>query len=241
MDVTFYQCYQGLKTQNHNLEVASNNLSNINTVGFKAEQPFFSLVRSAAAEPTSPATGHIVPNSFTSFAQGSFAQSSNPLDLALDGKGFFCVKTPTGLAYTRNGNFKLGPDGYLVTQDGYRVQGIRGDIRLDSGDVQVDRMGNIQVSGASSAVLKIVDFADYNQLEKVGETLFRPSALPAKEVPANSWALHQGAIESSNVNATDVMVNLVALIRRFEMIQKAMNMVSSIDSRVIEQVGRSRS
>lgn len=247
MELSLYECCQGMKTQSQTLEAISNNMANAQTSGFKADIPFFTLVKNAIAGGAETQASTIVPDSATDFQQGLLKNSANPLDLALEGKGFFCVKTPTGLAYTRNGNFQIDGQGYLVTGEGYRVQGVETptktrDIRLDRGNNQIDQMGNVLSDGASVGVLKIADFNDYSKLEKLGGSLFRPFGGGVKEIPAESWVVRQGFIENSNFSPTSAMVEIILVIRRFEMLNKAMNVVmNEVEKKSIDQVGRSKS
>lgn len=240
MDFGLYECYQGLKSRSDMLDLIGNNLANLNTTGFKADQSFFHMVRQSVLGGSGDQAECVLPGSFTDFQDGSLSPTSSPLDLALEGKGFFCVKTPSGLAYTRNGSFHLDAEGYLLTGDGYRVQGVDGDILLDrAGTVQVDKLGNIQVDQVSMGILKIVDFADYSRLEKTGNSMFRPVVPEMTEQAADRFTLLQGYRENANLNPASAMTAMVGVLRQFEMLQKAMNsLVNDLDKKVIEQVGR---
>ena len=238
MDVSLYECYQGMRVQQQSLEVLGNNLSNMNTAGFKAETPFFKLLQNTLA---GKSASYIESSARTNYDQGVLEITENPLDLAIEGKGFFCVKTPTGLAYTRDGTFKLDKQGYLVNQSGFRVQGAGGDIQMEQGQVEVDRMGNVTSSKVSVGVLKIVDFSDYSGVEKVGDNLFRPMDGKTKVVDGTNWEIRQGFKEVSNVSPASSMVEMISILRRFEMLQKAMsNLMNEVDRRSIDQVGRAR-
>ncbi len=238
MDVSLYECFQGLRVQQQSLEVLSNNLSNMNTAGFKAETPFFKLLQNTLA---GKSASYIESSAKTNFDQGVLEITENSLDLAIEGKGFFCVKTPTGLAYTRDGAFQLDKQGYLVNQNGFRVQGVGGDIQMEQGQVEVDRMGNITSSKVSVGVLKVVDFSDYSGVEKVGDNLFRPMDGKTKVVDGANWEIRQGFQEGSNVSPASSMVEMISILRRFEMLQKAMsNLMNEVDRRAVEQVGRAK-
>ena len=242
MNVSLYDCYQGLKAQMDRLEVVSNNLANLDTPGFKADKSFISLFQQAVKGSGADTHNYLMASSYTDFETGVLTQTENPLDLAVEGKGFFTVKTPTGLAYTRNGSFRLSSEGYLVTQDGNRVQGTSGDIQIPSqGDVTIDQMGNISAGGVPVGTLKIVDFTDYSGLEKTGASLFRIANPTTKETPPTEFTIRQGYRENSNVKATETMVDVITILRRFEMLQKALqSMRNDIDRKVVDQVGTVR-
>lgn len=241
MSVEFYLCYQGMKTQAEQLDVLGHNLANLNTAGFKAAGTFNELLRGAVGPFGGPA-GYIVGEGFTAHGQGALTASDNPLDLALEGPGFFVVQTPTGQAYTRNGGFTLDPDGFLVTREGYRVQGVAGDIRLEGdGRVDIDHLGNVSVAGFAAATLRLVDFPDYRALEKLGNSCFRPTGGVEPTRAGPNCTLRQGAIERSNVEPAAAMVELVTINRRFGMLQRAMmTLRNDIDKRLIDRVGSAR-
>lgn len=173
--------YVGLSRQmllQRELDITANNLANVDTAGFK-----FELLMSSDDRVTTPTPGAApTPVDFVTaagvardYTQGSLTQTGSPLDVAIDGKGFFQVSTADGPRYTRDGRFKLDPTGKLVTQDGDAVEGDGGDIVLDpkKGAVSIAANGDISQSGQSVGHLSVVSFASLAALSKDGNNLYR--------------------------------------------------------------------
>ena len=161
---------------------------------------------------------------FTDYTQGSLKTTDNTLDVALAGDGFFEIsfKNKAGvesLKYTRDGSFALTKDGWLVTKDGDFVQGIGGNIQLDTqAEVRIDTTGRIFENGEVVDQIKVVDFEDYNYLRKYGENMYDPvEGATQKQADA---VLRQGYLEQSNVNVISEMVELITIARAYEANQK---------------------
>src|ERR1041384_2905249 len=116
----------GLRARMESLELLANNIANASTGGYKADREFYRLYSAAEAQNDSLTTMPVIERPWIDLAQGVVRPTNNPLDLALSGKGFFSVNGPNGPLYTRNGNFRMAPDGKLVTSDGYPVRDTRG-------------------------------------------------------------------------------------------------------------------
>jgi len=173
----------------------------------------------------------------TSFSPGQLKHTGNALDLGLDGNGFFCVKTPEGVQYTRKGNFSLNQEGVLSTQEGLPVLGNGGEIKIDGRDIVVDVEGNISVDGKQIDTIKIADFPQPYALEKVGDTLFVPIDPRVSEDIAEGVKVSQGFIELSNVDAVRVMTEMIEVLRAYESYQKVIRSVDEITSKAINEVG----
>jgi len=139
------------------LDILSNNLANSNTGGYKLDREFYRLYQ---GEQTTPADGQqattlpVIQKAWTDFQQGLLAPTGNPLDLALEGKGFFAVDGPSGPLYTRNGAFKLSTTGVLTTMDGYPVRGVsppntppKKIQTVSQGAIQIASDGTVQQDG----------------------------------------------------------------------------------------------
>src|SRR5689334_1332622 len=127
MDQISATAASGLRARMEALDILSNNLANSNTGGFKLDREFYSLYQGAQSLPANgqqATTLPVIQKGWTDFQQGLLTPSGNPLDLALSGKGFFAVDGPSGPLYTRNGAFKISPQGVLSTMDGYPVRGV---------------------------------------------------------------------------------------------------------------------
>jgi len=203
-------------------EILANNLANIETAGYKRDRVVFrqqldAQISAAASEGQEVAGEQVL----IDFSQGPLEKTDRPLDLALDGKGFFTVETPNGLRYTRAGNFTIDPDGYLVTPSGERVLGEGGPIRLGEGDVRVSEDGEIWQGNVAVDRLQLTEFDDLSKLVKEGHNLFRTSDPTEKGKPAETTKVLQGYLEGSNVNPLEEMVEMMVVYRNFEAEQKA--------------------
>jgi flagellar basal-body rod protein FlgF/flagellar basal-body rod protein FlgG len=156
----------------------------------------------------------------TDFSQGSLQQTGNPLDLALEGPGFFAVQAPTGVQYTRNGNFHLTRDGSLVTAQGFPVLGNNGPVTLPSGNAEISPAGVISVNGDVAGQLQLTDFDASVPLTSLGDAYY--SAPAAAATPASQLSVNQGSLESSNVNPVESAVSLIEIQRNAEMMQRAL-------------------
>ena len=175
----------GARAQEIRLEVLSNNMANVNTVGFKGDR-VFRIPATSTSVPEEISGASLADNplsdssnppvcTFTNFEQGHMKGTGNALDMALDGEGFFSIQTPQGIQYTRKGNFALNSNGTLVTQEGYPVLGKGGSEILISGqEVVVGAGGAIIVDGMEVDSLNIVDFANKKGLLKNGDSLYSP-------------------------------------------------------------------
>src|ERR1043165_9763334 len=117
----------GLRARMESLDLLANNVANASTGGYKADREFYSLyVGPEAADSGSSSTMPVIERPWTDHSQGNVYTTGNPLDVAISGKGFFAVNGPSGPLYTRNGSFRLAPDGRLTTPEGYAVRGAGG-------------------------------------------------------------------------------------------------------------------
>jgi flagellar basal-body rod protein FlgF len=261
MSEGIYTATSGAIAYQMRLEVLANNLSNINTVGFKEDRATFTTYFPENQDPvttylqSTPISGEteVLPPYLTSdtlvafegtetdFSSGQLKYTGNKLNVALEGNGFFSVQTPTGVQFTRNGNFTLNEAGVLVTQDGLPVLGTGGEIKFeidDSEDFFIDEEGNISANGAQVDTLRIVDFEDPHSLEKVGNTRF---ALVDPTLPADTaegFRVSQGFVELSNVDAIRVMTEMLEVLRGYEAYQKVIQSIDEVTSDAIEEVGQ---
>ncbi len=222
------------------LDLLANNIANMDTGGYKLDREFYSLYTSAEAMTgdADPATLPVIEKNFIDLSPGAIRNTTNPLDFALQGAGFFTVGAPGGRAYTRNGAFKVTAAGTLVTSEGYDVLDTSGQpITVDpSLPVSIDPDGTILQSGQNVAQLNLADFAP-GELVKQGNTLFHP--VNANITPQASAAeVQQGKLEGSNVGSSESAVRLVNVMRQFEMLQKAVNIAGEMDRKAISEVAK---
>ena len=180
---------------------------------------------------------------YVDYSEGPLKETRNPLDMALSSNGFFTIEYTnkageTSTMYTRDGNFTMTAQGYLVTQDGDFVLGERGRrIRLDPlQPVSVDRAGNIYQDGASVATLQLTDFEDYNYLERYGENYFVPVE-GATTMEADT-EVHSGYLELANMSVVTEMVNMIAIQRHYDANQKVITTYDDTLDKAVNQTGR---
>ena len=235
----------GARAQEIRLEVLSNNIANVNTVGFKEDRVFrIPATPSSGLEEISSASLEATPLSdnssppictFTNFEQGHMKGTGNALDVALDGEGFFSIQMPDGIQYTRKGNFLLNSNGTLVTQEGYPVLGKGGsEIQISGHEVVVASSGAVIVDGVEVDSLNIVDFADKKKLLKKGESLYSPIDPNDKGSPAEKTMVQQGFIEASNVDSIKAMTEMIDVIRGYESYQKILQSMNETNSKTNE-------
>ena len=223
------------------LEMLANNLANVETGGYKADREFYSIYTGEDAT-LDPQTGDasalpVIESQWIDQSQGNLRNTSNPLDFAIDGTGFFAVQTPNGIRYTRNGSFRISPAGALITQDGNQVIAQTGGaIQLQPAlPVEVTPDGAVNQGGQNVAQLQLISY-DPADLNKVGQNYFTP--LDGAQPQAATGTILQGKVEQSNVGAAESAVRLVAIMRQFEMLQKAMNIGNELNRRAVEEVAR---
>jgi flagellar basal-body rod protein FlgF len=242
MDPLAITAASGLRSRLESLDMLANNIANAETGGYKVDREFYSLYTAPEAETPGgedPSTLPVIEKNYTDFSQGLVRVTSNPLDFAIQGKGFFAVNTPSGVAYTRNGSFQLSPAGALVTSEGYTVRDASGQpLKLDPTlPVEVAADGTISQSGQGAGRFAVLTFDDPGGLVKQGNTLFRTADPNAAPKPASA-EVQQGRLENSNVGSSESAVRLVNVLRQFEMLQKAVNIGAEMNKQAIQEVAR---
>lgn len=230
------------------LDILSNNLANSNTGGYKVDREFYSLYQGEQAAPANgqqATTLPVIQKAWTDFQQGLLTPTDNPLDLALQGKGFFTVDGPSGPLYTRNGAFKVSTTGVLTTMDGYPVRAVSPPNQppkkiqtVSQGPIQITADGTVQQDGQTLGQIQLVDFANHNVLDKMGNSYFRVTDPKVKAAPVKDVTINQGKVENSNVAPAESAVRLVDLMRQYEMLQKAVSVSADMNKQAIDQVAR---
>lgn len=231
-----YTAAAGMLARLNQLELTGNNLANVDTAGFKQDRLYFRelLAGQAALTHNSGLTGS--EEARVDFAQGGFRATSSALDVALDGRGFFVVQAGDRDFYTRNGHFALNENGELVTTQGHKVAGEDGPLIIDNADFKISRRGEVLVNGKVVGKLRIVDFSDVLQLVKRGENLFEaPPALPPV---AGAALVRQGFLEESNVDALQLLVELIDIQHVFDSSQRAMHAEDETLRRAVNDLGK---
>ncbi|HEX7115017.1 MAG TPA: flagellar basal-body rod protein FlgG [Steroidobacter sp.] len=247
MNPALWAAKTGLDAQQTRMTVTSNNLANANTTGYKKarvvfEDLLYQNVRQVGASTSQDTelpsglhlgTGVRVVATEKMYTQGNLTQTGNAFDLAINGRGFFQVLLPDGtLAYTRDGSFQVSAQGELVTSSGYTVQpGIQIPDGAQSVTVGADGVVTVQLAGQAAPVqigsLQLFDFINPAGLQPRGENLLLESAASG---PAQGGTpglnglglISQGALEASNVNVVEELVNMIETQRAYEMNSKAL-------------------
>ena len=243
------------------MDVLANNLANLNNAGFKSDglvfreiYPPFDEDSSADASknallPPNDSNENVayvaVDTIYTDHSQGILHRTDNPLDLALEGDGYFEVNTPQGIRYTRNGNFRLDTGKFLVTQDGnfvldsneqkMKIEDNGGLIDIGpDGTITVGKgMGNQQVGK-----IRLVKFEDPQVLAKEGNGLYKIMDNKIKPLVTDKIKVKQGVLEQSNVNSIEEMTNMITAIRGFEAYQKVVQSIDEADDQAVNSIGR---
>jgi len=209
-------------------ELTANNLANVSTDGFKADRMTARLEAGSSAP---------IPVTQLDLSQGAFRETGRPLDLGLDGPGFFVVRTPTGERLTRGGGFRLDGAGTLIDLHGDPVLGRRGAIVVTGGTVEVRADGTVVVDGQALDRLRLETAVNPLSLRKEGAGRF-VSDSPA--VPADLAKLHvrQGAIEEANLSAVHGMVDLVTIQRAYTANVNVLRAMDGVLQLVANEIGR---
>ncbi len=220
MDTGVFHAVAAMRAGEKRLEAIAHNLANVSTRGYKRTTSFTHALAAGHGQIGQPVGGTAYDSS-----QGALETTGNPLDLALEGRGWFTVEGPDGRSYMRDGSFRMDDRGTLVTQQGLPVgwKGARGSLRPGGAAVVVDSEGRVRQGTAAIGQLEIVDLEDPSVLVPTADG--RWQAPPgAREVPAKA-SVRQGSIERSNVEAMDELVALVAVQRGFENAASAMRAI----------------
>lgn len=225
MQAELYTSAQGLIARQLQLDVVSNNLANANTTGYREVSPFFRTFNAAIEDgPQNPLNGAannqpVATGVFMHDKIGAIKHTSNPLDMAIEGDGYFKVRTDDGLIrYTRNGAFTMNNQGELTTHRGYRVLDSQEQpIRLDP---QAQRTefgfgGEVVQDGQRVAQIALVTFQDKTTLRPEEDVLVANENPNAQEVPTTARLMTRH-LESSNVNVAEQMISLINAQRAYE-------------------------
>ncbi|HEX2866349.1 MAG TPA: flagellar hook basal-body protein [Ignavibacteriales bacterium] len=216
-----YFIAQNLGYKEKNMQIVANNLANINTTGFKRELPFVEIMTRIADAPV---------KQLTDLAQGNLIQTSNPLDLAVSGQGYFTVQNERGgLEYTRNGRFRISDDGFLVNEEGQKVMGKSGEIDLNDysfeqqQSITITKNGEIKIGENVVDELLISRLGDPSKMMRQNGLNFADTEGRAPEAGEGTYEIQQGYLEESNTNPIIEMQSMIELGKDFETAQKMMN------------------
>lgn len=234
MNINLVKLKQVMTAQTYKNDVVANNLANINTTGYKKDIMFLDVLADVEAD--------VKMKVQTDFSQGTLKETGNPLDLALNGRGFFTVERDSEIQYTRDGHFSVDNEGFLTTSAGHHVLGAGGWIHLTLdgekvGNISISQVGEVFVNDELIDTLQLVDFNDYSQLTKAGDNLF---ANAANGYTTEDVFVIQGNLEGSNVSPVNEMIGLMNIQRSFESSQRAVRTIDQALRKAANEVGRYR-
>jgi flagellar basal-body rod protein FlgF len=234
--------YVGMSRQmilERELDITANNLANVNTVGFKFE----SMISND--DPVTMPTPGVAPTAVNfvagvgvarDFTEGSLTQTGAPLDVAIEGRGFFQINTPSGPRYTRDGRFRVDATGTLVDQDGDPVDG-GGGIVLDpkKGPVSISANGVVSQSGQGVGKIALYNFDSLAALSKDGNNLFRNDSNLTPT--ATNAQMRQGFLEQSNVDPVRQITRLIEVNRAYDAMSSMISTTSDLSTSAIQRLG----
>ena len=244
MNSGLYGACAGLMARMQALDTVAANVANSSSAGFRGQQNIFGTVLAEAARHGRMSPLNQATNDFSQIAgtqmdqtQGVITHTGNDLDFAIQGDGYFKLKTPNGFAYTRNGHFQVDANGRLTTATGYLVIGEGGPIVLGGRPITVGSNGIISSNGAISGKLTLVTFAPGTTLVSHGGAQY--GAPTDSELPATSASIQQGALEGSNVSSIEGVVELVAAQRAAESMRHALTLIDGeMDKTAVQDLAR---
>lgn len=260
-----YTAHTGMVNEMKRMDVLANNLANSDTYGYKKEGTTSHSFKNELAIKIKDTSNYGLPQglgkmtygvhlgeTYTDWTEGSFKVTDNPTDLAIGGQGFFAIEFmdksgQTSVKYTRDGAFKVNAEGYLVTADGDHVLNatgaLNGDasqanwVRVDpNAEFSVNSLGYITQGNQIVGTIGVVDVDNYDYIEKYGENLYNISA--GGNIIASNAEIEQGALETSNVNVVNEMVNMITIQRAYEAGQKVITSIDDTLDKAVNNVGR---
>jgi flagellar basal-body rod protein FlgG len=214
-------------------DVIANNLANVSTPGFARQDTFFHTVASAGSPFRAPELG-----TRTVFEAGPPILTGNPLDLSLEGAGFFTVRTPEGIRYTRVGSLRVDAEGILRTPEGYAVLGENGLMEVGEGPVTIEKDGTVLVKGVVLDRLRLATFARGDDLERGPGGLYaaRPGRRPDPRLERP--IVHSGQIEGSSVSPVGELVEMLEALRAYEAAVAALRATDRTLDRAVNDIAR---
>jgi flagellar basal-body rod protein FlgF len=243
MSSGYYAACAGLMSRTTALDTIANNLANVSTVGFRASHNIFSSLLATTSDSSLSVLNQdaneygLLSGTQLDTSQGALVRTGNDLDLAMEGPGYFAVQTATGTVYTRGGNFRVSPQGQLITAAGDPVMGDSGPISIVGEPVSISTDGTISANDAIAGRLKLVEFPSTVALQSAGGAYYTAPAGAA--VAAANSQVRQGTLESSNVNPVTGIVELITAQREVETMRRALTMFSTeIDKTAAQDLPR---
>lgn len=254
-----YTAWTGMRNEQRRMDVVTNNMANADTTGFKKIDVTAQSFDRQLAVKINDATegldvirgiggmtlGVKIGETYYDMTQGNFRQTGSQYNFALTDRGFFTISTTDKggtehIRYTRDGDFTITKEGFLVTKDGDFVLGDGGNrIQIPGANtarINVNELGEIYVGDNYISTLQVVDFDNYDALSSYGENMYEPVA--GANIIDSQASVTQGYIEMSNVNMVTEMVDMIAVTRAYETNQKMIQTVDQTLQKVVNDIGR---
>lgn len=240
MKNSIYATTAGLLTSAERLNVVANNTANFSTNGFKADIPFEQTLRFLEEGPYPGKDQPVLGGIAHDLSQGLFKHTQRPLDIAVEGLGFFTVQGPGNQQiYTRNGAFNLNSKKEIVTAEGYNVlDKFNRKITLIGEEFHITPRGEVFTDGNYYTSLKIVDIPNRDDVEKVGDTFFRIKEGVKQPDLIEAPSLLVGALEKSNVNLLKNIATMMRLERSFEMQKTAADVMLKLVRKAATEIAK---
>jgi flagellar basal-body rod protein FlgF len=247
MDNTLYVGLSRQAVLQRALDVAANNIANQDTVGFKVEE------LTTRTDPISPplSTANLSPVNYVldtglarDFGQGDLGETGNPMDVAIQGPGFFTLQTANGPRYTRDGRFTLDPTGQIVDRQGDPVLSTSGTpmvVNPQAGPVMIAKDGTVSQSIRGQATqlgkVSVVQFANLSALSKQGANQYSETS-GQTPVPVTNAKVMQGFVEHSNVNPVKEVTSLISISRAYDRMQDIISSTTDLSSKAVDSLGQ---
>lgn len=252
-----YTSVSSMITLEQKQSVATNNIANINSYGYKSEKllskSFDEMLLQnndnykngvpGKTELGGLSFGVSIDETVTDFSQGVLKETNKKADMGIQGSGFFSVRSPEGnISYTRDGSFRIDNQGNLTTNTGHYVLGSNLNtgniepINVGQGNMAVSPNNVISVDGVNKYSFNIVDFDDYSNLKKQGDNMYSGE----NGRPTDSALIKQGFIETSNIDITSEMANMMTFVREYEANQKVIQTIDSTLQKIANEIGAVR-
>lgn len=254
-----YTAWTGLRNEEKRMDVVTNNMANADTTGFKkvevTSQSFANHLAVKIEDDTiglnirqpigGTTLGVKIGETYYDMSQGSFRETGDQYNMALSGKGFFTISMTDKAGvehtrYTRDGDFTVTKDGFLVTKDGdYVLAEGGGRIQIPNAsvvDISVNQLGEIYSGTNYVAKLQLVDFENYEGLSSYGENMYE--AVGGAAMVEATATVEQGYLEQSNVNMVTEMVDMIAITRAYETNQKMVQTIDKALDKAVNEIGR---
>ncbi|MDZ4722891.1 MAG: flagellar hook-basal body protein [candidate division Zixibacteria bacterium] len=236
-----YRSASGMIPRVNKQQIIANNIANVGTAGFKKDTMFTRELSKAEQKVIPKKTDWeqpMVDKVHVDYSPGIFDKTDNPLDLAIEGDGFFKLEASDGsVALTRSGTFQVDSAGFLAYPGGFRLSSESGPIQVGDGKVVISQTGEIEVDGSSVSRIVPVSVTDHDKLERLGGALFGvPKGVEV--TPVTNTVIQQGYLETANVDVVREMVDMIITYRTYEANAKALQQQDASLDHLFQKVAR---